>query len=310
MTNILLETKNLSKKIQHQFLIEQVNLKIERGTIYGLIGSSRAGKSTLLKLISGLTQPTSGEVLLFNQDIDQPSMRSRIGLMIEEPSLYSELNALDHLRMKQFCIGIGTKKALLDLLESVELKEVALKKVKSYTQSMKMRLGLALALLGSPDLLVLDEPFRGLDPIEVRAVRQVLKKLVQERQMTIVFSSHNLAELSKLANQYGFLSNGKLVKQIMADDLEQACGEFIEIEMTELHVALPIIEKLGITDYSVIDKRTIRIENAKISSGQLNSQLVKSGLVVEKILTSQLSLEEYYLKTIGETKDDKTNQNG
>ena len=218
MGDIILKTKQLTKKYGKNFAVNNVDLELKQGDIYGLVGKNGAGKTTILRMISGLSIPTSGELELFNETSKAGlnNSRARIGCMIETPSFFKYLSAKKNLEYYRLQRGVVEKECVDEALKMVGLEDMGKKKFKNFSMGMKQRLGLALAIMINPDLLVLDEPTNGIDPTGIVELRELLLKLNRERNTTIIISSHILSELSQLANTYGFINNGEFMEQISA----------------------------------------------------------------------------------------------
>ena len=300
MSNYLLETNELSKKYKDQFAVNRVNLHVKRGAIYGLVGKNGAGKTTLMRMISGLVAPTSGEIALFGESGPQvKNYFSRIGILIETPGLYGDMSATDNLKLKQIAIGLYGKEYIPSLLKLVGLADVGKKKVKQYSLGMRQRLGIAMALIGEPDLLILDEPVNGLDPQGIVEMRDILIELVETKNITIMISSHLLEELSKMATDYGFIHQGQLIREISHKKLTEECKQFIEIRLNEPQLATTVIENIGISNYKVVDRNTIRIYEQLTKNSAINLALAKANIAIDSITISQVSLEDYFLSLTG-----------
>lgn len=305
MSEYLLSTSQLTKEFKHHKAVNNVNLHIKKGSIYGFIGRNGAGKTTFMKMISGLSAPTSGEICFFGyKGADLKKVRNRVGCLIEEPGLYPNMSAYDNLKLKCLAKGLYKKEYVQELLETVGLTDTGNKKVKKFSLGMKQRLGIALALVGEPDLLVLDEPINGLDPQGIAEVRETLQKLNTEHHMTLIISSHILGELSKMATDYGIIHNGELLQEITAEELRQLCQERIEVTMENPKMALPVLDELGITRYKVVDKEHIHIYERLHDSAQINTALVNGGNAVSEIRIKDEELENYYFDLTGGTEND------
>lgn len=300
MNEILLQTKGLTKQFGHHKAVNQVDLHIKRGAVYGFIGRNGAGKTTFLKMICGLSTPTSGEIELFGykgKELEQ--VRSRVGCLIESPGLYPHMSAYENLKIKCKLCGINDKSYIEDILKIIGLENVGKKKTKHFSLGMKQRLGIGLALIGEPDLLVLDEPINGLDPQGIAEIRELIIKLREEKNMTILISSHILEELSKVATDYGIIHNGALLQEITHEELMVRCSERIEIFLEEPNSALPILDKMGFTNYQVVDKEHIYIFERLEESAALNQELAKAGVLVKGLSITSEKLENYYLNLTG-----------
>ncbi len=300
MSEYLLCTRGLTKRFGHHNAADHVDLHIPKGAIYGFIGRNGAGKTTCLKMISGLSTPTEGEIEIFGykgRELEQ--MRSRIGCLIEAPGLYDNMTAYENLKTKCLFCGIHKKGYIEDVLETVGLADTGKKKTKHFSLGMKQRLGIGLALVGEPDLLVLDEPINGLDPQGIVEVRDTLQRLQQKRNMTILISSHILEELSKIATHYGIIHNGALLQELTREELMRRCSERIEITLDTPENAIPVLDRLGFTRYRVTDKTHIQIYERLDESADLNMELTKAGIPVRGITITSEELESYYLNLTG-----------
>lgn len=300
MSELLLQTRNLTKQYGRHRAVDDVNMHIKKGAIYGFIGRNGAGKTTCLKMISGLSTPSYGEIEMFGyKGKDLQKVRSRVGCLIEAPGLYGNMSAYDNLNIKCKLTGIKKKGYIDELLKTVGLDTVGEKKTKHYSLGMKQRLGIALALVGEPDLLILDEPINGLDPQGIVEVRETIQKLAKERGMTICISSHILEELSKLATDYGIIHNGCLVQELTREELMKKCSERIELTLDNPKQAIPVLDDMGFNSYQVIDKEHIHIFERLGESASLNMELAKAGIPVKGISITSEELENYFLRLTG-----------
>ena len=300
MSELLLQTRNLTKQYGRHRAVDDVNMHIKKGAIYGFIGRNGAGKTTCLKMISGLSTPSYGEIEMFGyKGKDLQKVRSRVGCLIEAPGLYGNMSAFDNLNIKCKLTGIKKKGYIDELLKTVGLDTVGEKKTKHYSLGMKQRLGIALALVGEPDLLILDEPINGLDPQGIVEVRETIQKLAKERGMTICISSHILEELSKLATDYGIIHNGCLVQELTREELMKKCSERIELTLDNPKQAIPVLDDMGFNSYQVIDKEHIHIFERLGESASLNMELAKAGIPVKGISITSEELENYFLRLTG-----------
>lgn len=298
MPDCIIELQQLSKSYKSKPALQKIDLKIYQGEIFGLIGQNGAGKSTLLKLIGGLIYPTSGEIHFFNRPANEnKTLFERMGLLVEHPGLYPQYTAYENLDLLARAYGLVERKRLIDeLLQLVGLDAGNKNKVKNYSMGMKQRLGIALALLGSPDVLILDEPINGLDPQGIVEIRNLLVDL-NKAGLTIIISSHILEELSKIATKYGILHQGKMVEVTSRAELLRQCEERIEIELEEAKVAIPILEEqLGITNYKVPHSQMLYVYDIHVANHQINTVLIQNGVTVHSISKHQQSLEQYFLE--------------
>ena len=284
MSELLLQTRALTKQYGRHRAVDQVSMHIKKGAIYGFIGRNGAGKTTTLRMISGLASPTAGEIELFGcRGRELSRIRSRVGCLIEGPGLYGSMSARDNLKMKSMLLGVYKRGYEEELLDIVGLGGVGKKPVKRYSLGMKQRLGIALALVGEPDLLVLDEPINGLDPQGIAEVRDTVLKLNRERNMTILISSHILEELSKIATDYGIIHNGTLLQELTNEELMEKCSERLEVTLDDPERAVPVMDRLGIKRYQVADREHIYIFERLEESAALNMAFAKAGIPVRGI---------------------------
>lgn len=296
----VVSTNCLTKTFGKHRAVDNVSLHIKRGEIYGFIGRNGAGKTTFMKMITGLSTPTSGEITLFGaKDDEQGSQLRRIGNLIEEPGLYSNMTGFQNLKCKALALGIHKKEYIYELLNQVGLSNAGKKKVKNYSLGMKQRLGIAMALVGGPDLLILDEPINGLDPQGIAEVRDTILRLREEQNMTIMISSHILEELYKVADTFGIINNGKLIQELCRDELTARCQDFIELKCDDTARACPIIDEMGISNYKVVGNDTIYIYEQLDRVGELNMNLAKNGIVISLMNVVQEKLENYFLNLVG-----------
>lgn len=300
MSEVLLSTSALTKQFGRHKAVDQVSMHIKRGAIYGFIGRNGAGKTTTLRMIGGLASPTAGEIEMFGcRGKELKQIRSRVGCLIEGPGLYGNMTARDNMKMKCLLLGVQKKGYMEELLEVVGLKDVGKKLVKRYSLGMKQRLGIAMALIGEPDLLVLDEPINGLDPQGIAEVRETILRLNKERNMTILISSHILEELSKIATDYGIIHQGTLLQEITDEELRERCSERLEITLSSPELAIPVLDRLGIRRYQVMDKEHIYVFERLDESARLNMEFAKAGIPVKGLAVTNEELETYFLNLTG-----------
>lgn len=300
----LLVANNLTKKYKHQAAVNNVSINVRRGEIYGLVGKNGAGKTTLLKMIGGLVSPTNGDISFMGYSgKERRKVLSRIGILIEAPSLYSGMTAYDNLKLKCICTGVNKEGYIENLLKTVGLGEVGKKKVSQFSLGMKQRLGIAMALVGEPDLLLLDEPINGLDPQGIVEIRNTLLDLNKRKDITIIISSHILEELSKIATNFGFINNGELVKELSHSELDVACNEHIELKLPAPNKALPILDRLGFTRYRVVNDGTIHVFERLEDSGKIAMELAQNNIEIISISVASKAFENYFLEMIGGTQN-------
>ena len=302
MSELILRTRELTRRYGRTLALDRASLSVEKGQILGLVGRNGAGKTTLIRLISGQSRPTSGELALFGAS--SPSAldraRSRTGVMVETPAFYPYLTAEQNLEYYRIQRGIPGRSCVDEALELVRLTGAGKKKFKTFSLGMKQRLGLALALMNRPDLLLLDEPINGLDPEGIVEFRNLLLRLNQERQTTILISSHILSELANLATCYGFLDNGMMLEQISARALEEKCRACIEARVDDASRAALVLEQsLGIRDYEVLPGHLLRIYSSLDAPHRVAQALVEGGVALQSIESRGANLEDYFLSMIG-----------
>lgn len=296
----LLSTNNLTKQYGAHKAADSINLHVKKGAIYGLIGRNGAGKTTILKMISGLASPTAGEYSLFGYTgKDVSKVMHRVGTLIEAPGIYPNLSAAENLKLKCIAMGVRNKNVVAQLLERVGLGDVGKKPAGRFSLGMKQRLGIALALVGEPDLVVLDEPINGLDPQGIVEVREIIDKLNKEQNITFIISSHILEELSKLATDYGIIHHGTLLQEMSREELLEKCSERIELRADDTAKACTVLETMGIKEYKVVNKDTIQIFERLQDSGDITVTLAQNGVKTLSISVKNEALEDYYLNLTG-----------
>ena len=302
MREIVLQTKGLTKKYKNFIALNNADMTVYRKDVYGLIGRNGAGKTTLMKTVTGLTQKTEGEFEVFGKNSSEyEDEKKRVGCLIENPAFFPNLTAYQNLRYYSYQKGITDLKQIDDALELVKLTDVKDRKFRKFSLGMKQRLGIAFAMLDNPDLIILDEPINGLDPIGISELRETFRKLNEERGITLVISSHILTELYAVANRFLFIENGRVLKEVTKDELDLECSRCIVVRSDDTkRGAMMIEDKLGINDYKVIDDREIRIYSPNVSSVDVNRMLVSGGLNVSEIFESGVSLEDYFKQLVGE----------
>ena len=302
MSDTVCQVINLSKKYKGNIALENVNINIKKGEIYGLIGENGAGKTTLIKIIAQLIKPTEGEVQLFGATDEKKlcEVQNNIGYTIENPALYMDMTAKQNLEVVRMQKGIPGTSDIERVLQLVNLNNAGKKKVREFSLGMKQRLALAMALLNEPELLVLDEPLNGLDPTGILELRQLLKKLNTEKGITIVISSHILGELHKLATYYGIMHKGKIIEEISSNELDNRCKKHIFLNVSETKEASIVLEKeLGINNYTVFNENIIKVYGHFNQCAQINKLLMLNNILVEEITIKGDSLESYFTKVIG-----------
>ncbi|NBD25209.1 ATP-binding cassette domain-containing protein [Paenibacillus glycinis] len=302
MSDYVLRTARLTKRYKQQLALRDVDLAIKKGAIYGFIGQNGAGKSTLIRVAAGLAYPTSGSLELFGQAGEErlTEARRRIGTIIEGPALYPQMNAADNLEAHRLLKGIPGKACVARMLALVGLQSAGRKKVKNFSLGMKQRLGLAIALLGDPEFLILDEPINGLDPMGVVEIRELLRRLNVEHGITILISSHILSELHLLATHYGIIHKGELLEQLTVEELNARCRQFLHVKTDDPAKAASVIEtELGTTEFDVMPDGVVKLYKYMDVPGKVSTALVRAGLVIEEFMPMGEDLERYFMNRIG-----------
>jgi len=294
----VLRANTLCKKYKNYKALNGLSMNVPKGGIYGFVGKNGAGKTTLIRLICGLQEPTSGEYTLFgrkNKDKDILKSRRRMWSVIETPSIYLDMTAEDNLKIQYRIIGLPSFEGLNDILKLVGLENTGRKKAKNFSLGMRQRLGIAIALVGDPDLLVLDEPVNGLDPQGIIEMRELILKLNKEQQITFLISSHILDELSKVATHYGFIDKGQLIKEISRVDA--ICRKCARLEVTNVQALSHVLEGMNV-EYKILSQKTADVY-AKIHVSSLSLALAKENCEVISIQERDESLESYYVSLVG-----------
>lgn len=302
MENIL-KTSNLTKTFSKKTAVSNVNMNIKKGDIYGFIGRNGAGKTTLIKMLVGLSSPTSGSIELFD-DKNLNKQRRKIGTVIEAPAFVPHLSAKENMYIQWKLLGSKDKSIIDETLKLVGLEDVGKKKVKKFSLGMKQRLGIAMTLMGEPEFLVLDEPTNGLDPEGIIEVRKMLKKLNQERGLTILVSSHILGELAKLATRYGIINDGVLVEEFTDKELSERCRAGLIVKVDDVHKASEVLKgELNTENFNVLNENTLEIFDFAENPGVITKAFAKSDISVDSISQKSVDLEEYFMSVIGGNKD-------
>lgn len=304
MNEIILKTHNLTKKYKSFVALDNANIQISKGDIYGLIGRNGAGKTTLMKIITTLSNKTSGDFELFGKkDTELTESKRRIGCLIENPAFFPNLSAVDNLKYYAIQKGIVDKRQIDEALDLVGLTEAKKKKFKTYSLGMKQRLGIAFAILDNPDFIILDEPINGLDPIGISELRDLFKKLNHERNITILISSHILNELYQVANKFCIIEKGRVIKEITKEQLDEECSKCIVIKTTQASRAAVILEEqLQTKNYKIIDNQEIRLYDYLENSGKVNKVLIKNDIDIISLYETGITLEDYFKTVIKEGK--------
>ena len=291
--DVVIEVKGRVKTFGKKTVLNGLNMTIRRGDIYGFIGNNGSGKTTAMKIILGLLEADSGDITLFGSK-DLLAERRKIGSLIEAPGLYKGCTAKENMKRFAMLFG-GEEKEIDDLLSFVGLGDVGKKKVRAFSLGMKQRLGIAVALLGNPEILVLDEPTNGLDPAGIKDLRELFEKIASEKGVSLLISSHHLDELSRIANVYGILVDGRIVDETRKDDILAKCGTVVLLESSEPSKVLAVLSPKGKVS---VDGTKIRIEG-NLSSGEVASLLVKEDVPFSSIQEQSLGFEDYFIERMG-----------
>ena len=289
----ILTTQNLTKTYGKKDAAKDINSHVREGEIYGLIGRNGAGKTTVMRVISGLSKATSGSYQLHGEN------KFGVGVLIESPGIYPNMSAEENLRLKCIAMGCNKQSYIDKLLKTVGLENTGKKNAGSFSLGMRQRLGIALALVGDPKMIVLDEPINGLDPQGIVEVRHTLEQLKKEKGITIMISSHILDELNKLADSYGIIHEGRLVDEFTTEELSDRCGQYVTIKTDDNERAASIVKKLGYSDVSIDEEGFVRVENAIHKTAEINKELVNNNISVTELYIKNVSLEDYYLSVTG-----------
>ncbi|MBU5671132.1 ATP-binding cassette domain-containing protein [Paenibacillus brevis] len=307
MNQAVLKTSQLTKIYQGVTVLHNVSVTLEAGKIYGLIGQNGAGKTTLMRLISGLAFPSGGSLELFGRQGEQAlqAERKRVGCMIEYPGIVGHMSARENLRLHRLMKGIPNPEIEEELLRLVGLADTDKKKAKNFSLGMKQRLGIAIALIGNPELLILDEPINGLDPLGVVEIRNLLKQLSEERMITILISSHNLPELYQTATDYLFIHQGQLREALTLAQLDERCRQHIRIECDQPDKLVSLLEsELGTQNVQVLPDKTIKLYDYYDDREQVSRLMFDHGIRVMALSNEGDTLEDYYISLIGGGKHD------
>lgn len=298
----ILRTNNLTKVFKEKKVIADVNMNIKKGEIYGFLGPNGAGKTTVMKLITNLIKPTSGEIEIFGEKLTNSSFEilKRMGTIIEYPVFYDKLTAEENLDLHLEYMGYHDKNAIGKVIDMVNLKNIEGKTVKDFSVGMKQRLGIARAIITKPEFILLDEPINGLDPIGIKEFRNLFKMLSKEYGMTILISTHILAEIEQMADTIGVIDNGKLIEEVSMNSIRESNLEYIELKTNNIEKAAYVLENsLKMGNFKIMDDNIIRIYEVSIAQGEILKNLVSKDVEVEAINRKTSSLEEHFLNILG-----------
>ena len=296
----VVETYGLMKTFGGKTAVDHFDMHVNQGDIYGFVGRNGAGKTTVMRMLAGLAEPSGGEVRVFGTSPREAGTSRRIGVLIEAPGLYGTMSAYDNMMLKALALGLVDPKAKVrDLLEFTGLGQVGKKKTKQFSMGMKQRLGLALALLGDPDLLLLDEPLNGLDPEGAREIRRLIMQLNDQRGITVIISSHVLEQLGKMATRYGVIREGHMVRELTAADVDQECSDFLQVEAANPALALAVLqERFPNLRFQSMPDASIRVFGAA-DAGAVGATLNEQGIAVQGLYAHKRDLEEFFVEIMG-----------
>ncbi|MFC4767342.1 ABC transporter ATP-binding protein [Effusibacillus consociatus] len=296
--DVLIHTKDLTKKFGQQISVDRINLEIRRGQIYGFLGPNGAGKTTTIRMLLGLMKPSTGSVRIFGKSLEEDRIEilSKVGSLVESPSYYRNLTGYENLEATRQLIG-ASKSEIERVLDIVRLEEVAHQLVKGYSLGMRQRLGIALALLGNPELLILDEPTNGLDPAGIHEIRELIKRLPQEYGLTVLISSHNLNEIELIATHVGIIQKGKMIFQGTIQELQERSQPVLQIQVDQPEEASQFLRESGIAVIRQGD--VLHIVGHEKDAGSLNKILIHAGYEVSRLYLQTRSLEDIFLELTG-----------
>ena len=298
--DFVFQTESLTKRYGNFQALDGLSMHVQEGAIYGFVGRNGAGKTTLIRLLCGLQEPSSGSFTLFgiqSGSRDMADARRRIGAVVETPALYTDMTAEENIRQQYLILGLPSFEGIPDLLKLVGLEKTGRKKVRHFSLGMKQRLGIALALSGDPDFLVLDEPANGLDPQGIVEIRELILKLNRERQVTFLISSHILDELSRLATHYGIIDHGRMVRELSAGELEAECRKCVRMEVSDTSVLARVLDGLGL-DYKILSDTAADVY-ARVNVTELALALSAENCQVLSMQEKDQNLEGYFLSLVG-----------
>lgn len=296
----ILTASGLNKKYRHSDALNQFSIHIPKGSIYGFVGENGAGKTTFIRIICGLQKPTSGNYALYGVKSSEKAitkMRERIGAIVESPSIYPDMTAENNLKHQYHVLGLPSYDGISEILQLVGLSNTGKKRAKNFSLGMRQRLGIAVALAGNPDFLILDEPTNGLDPQGIIEMRELILRLNRERQITVLISSHNLDELSRLATHYGFIAKGSMVKELTAEELERNCRKCMVLNVTDTEVLARALDFMNL-EYDIISDTEANVYG-EIPVSELSLALAENGCRILAMHEHNETLESYYINLTG-----------
>lgn len=297
----IIKTNQLTKAYKGKEVVSNVNMKVKKGEIYGFLGPNGAGKTTIMKMLTNLVKPTSGEIEIFGEKLTDTSYEvlKRMGSIIEYPVFYDRLTARENLELHCEYMGYYDKKAIDAALDLVKLKNIEDKSVKDFSLGMKQRLAIARAIITKPELLILDEPINGLDPVGIKELRDLFHMLCREYGITMLISSHILGEMEQIADTIGVISEGKLIKEVSMAEIHEQNTEYIELVVNDVNKAFYVLDEiLHLRNFKVVDAQRFRIYDAGVSQAEISKALIINGVMIEEINKKNHSLEDYFLTII------------
>ncbi|MCZ8541724.1 MULTISPECIES: ABC transporter ATP-binding protein [Psychrobacillus] len=297
----VIQTSGLTKKLKGKTIISDINLHVKKGEIYGFLGRNGTGKTTIMKMLTGITTPTSGEVLLFNQKLTEETktVLKRVGSVIEYPIFYEHLTAIENMKLHGEYLGFYDEKEINDALDMVQLKDTEDKTVKDFSLGMKQRLGIARAIVMKPELIILDEPTNGLDPIGIKDIRNLILMLNREYGITFLLSSHILGEMEQVVDRVGVINNGKLLNEVTLADIRKKRTEYIELMTPNMEKALYLLESnFQISNFKMVTNNRIRIYDLTHSQKTISKMLILHDVEIEEIQKHTSSLEDYFYEQV------------
>lgn len=300
--NAVIKTTQLTKAYGNHRAVDHLQMNVHEGQIYGFLGQNGAGKTTTIRMLLGLIRPTEGQIEIFGEPMPQKQKEilRRVGSIVEFSGFYENLTARENLMVHARLMGVHQRNAIMEALEIAGLEQETRKLVGKYSLGMKQRLGIARAILHHPELLILDEPTNGLDPVGIAEIRRLIQTLSMEQKVTILLSSHILPEIELLADRIGIIHEGKLLEEITMGDLKSRTRRYLEFQVSNPNTAVMLLERhYGIQEYEVLNEGVIRLFTHLGQQGELNRMLVEHGIVVSRIAESETRLEDYFVQLTG-----------
>ena len=298
----LIETNELTKRYGDRNVVDSVNMHIPEKAIYGFVGENGSGKTTIMRMLTGLANPSKGTYRIKgvdNKNREIYKMREKISAIVEAPSLIPTFNARENMIYASLYLGLKiTEEKMSSVLKLVHLEDVGKKKVKDYSLGMRQRLGIAMALMNDPHILLLDEPLNGLDPQGIRELRELMIELNQKQGITILVSSHILSELEKVATHYGFIKRGKLIEEISANELIEKCKKSLTLKVSDEKAAIKVLKDMGCKDIQTLPSGEIKVFD-KVETKDVIKTLVLKNIDILHFNSSDKSVEDYYLNLVG-----------